>query len=165
MAYLIRRKLTRRSFYGSRIYNIKSETWNWYRVLRTVEGTGIVSPFITLYSWCVKKPKRNRWHAPLTARLVYQARMKLDLRSIASINRMVYAFDKGIMMFEVLLSDGRGGKTFITDTMVRPYLPLEHVMYRDKRLPELIEKLGDMDNMEYLDYCKKVIGEIKRPQN
>lgn len=165
MAYLIRHKLTRRSFYGSRIYNIKSETWNWYRVLRTLEGTGITGAFMMLYSWCVQRAKRNRWHTTLTARMVLTAKMKLDLRSIASLNRMVYALDKGIMMFEVFLSNGRGGKTFITDTMVRPYLPLEHVVYRDGRLRELTQRLSDMDNMEYLDYCRKVIGEIKRPQN
>lgn len=160
MAYLIRRKLTRRSFYGSRIYNLKSETWVWYRLLRTIEGTGIKDGFITFYSWCVLRAKRNRWHTNLTARMVYGAKSKLNPRSIASINRMVYAFDRGIMEFEIEMSNGRGGKTFITDTMVRPYLPAEHVMYRDDRLDELMQDWKAMQG-DYKEFVKRQLSKIK----
>lgn len=64
------------------------------------------------------------------------------------------------MEFEIEMSNGRGGKSFITDTMVRPYLPAEHVMYRDDRLDELMQDWGAMQG-DYKEFVKRQLSKIK----
>lgn len=164
--FIIRRHLTRRSLYGSRLYKIKSSTFVWYRVLRTIVGAGFPANFfVDVFTWCIWKAKRNRWHTTMTARINYNNRAKIYPETVSSINRIIESYDKGVMLFDIQTYSGRSkGKNYVTELLARPYLPLEHVMYRENRIQELQDNISSFDKLSYEEFVRKNLCKIKRPQ-
>lgn len=159
MAFYVRRHLTRRSIYGSRIFNLRTIKDRARRVLVSTVRAGIIGKVAVPVFASMFARKYDRYK---TGDLRKQQYLKMWLNNpklpvpfLLTVNRYLFALDKGIMLFPIYVMNTHGVYSTGKETIARNYLPMEHVMFRDNRMQELFDDIQAFDSLSYEDFVKR----------